>query len=176
VRAAAITEDGGFSWLDDRRLLATARTGLFTRMSAVDVLNGETYFLGDPNGYFRIRGLSIAPGGGRLLFYLMNQPDPVNSAVYSLATVPGAQPERLPWFGAWRWRDADTVYYLPFTPGTGRHTLHAYSLLTGEDRALTDPAVAPFQVADGDWSVSADGTRIAFTDARDRTTWVITIP
>ncbi|MDZ4768551.1 MAG: M23 family metallopeptidase [Chloroflexota bacterium] len=175
ARAVALTTDGGASWIDDRRLLVTGRDGLVTRLSVVDVISGETFVLGDPNGYFRIRGISIAPGGGRLLFYLMNQPDPAASGMYTIETTPGTIAVRLPWFGAWRWRDAETVYYLPFDDAAGSHTLRVTDLTTGEDRALTDPTVTPFTVANGDWGVSADGTRLTFTDARDRTTWVITV-
>ena len=84
-----------------------------------------------------LRGLSIAPGGGRLMFYLVFQDDPAADGIYALDMQPGAQAEPLPFFGAWRWRDATTLYYLPFDP-VPYQTLHYYDLATGEDRTLTD--------------------------------------
>ncbi|NUQ07137.1 MAG: hypothetical protein HUU31_24865, partial [Anaerolineae bacterium] len=172
ARVAAVVAGGSARWLDDRRLLPTAREELITRLSVLDAETGESFELGQ---WERLRGLSIAPGGGRLMFYLTNQSDPAASGVYSIETRAGASAERLPWFGAWRWRDSDSVYYLPFEPESPAHHLRLYHLPTSEDRALTDPTSQPFLVANGDWSVSYDGTRIAFLNAFDSTTWLIEI-
>ncbi|MBL8133031.1 MAG: M23 family metallopeptidase [Anaerolineae bacterium] len=170
ARVAAALTGGSARWLDDRRLLLTAREELNTRLTVLDAESGESFDLGR---WERLRGLSIAPGGGRLLFYRTTQGDPAAAGVYTIETRAGAAAERLPWFGAWRWRDSSSVYYLPFEPDSPAHRLHLYHLPTGEDRALTDPASQPFLVANGDWSVSTDGTRIAFLNALDSTTWLI---
>ncbi len=175
ARALVSISNGSAAWLDTHRLLLTERVGLLSRLSVIDVRTGESFTLGDPAGYTRIRGVSIAPGGGRVMFYTTHAPDPAESGVYAIATTPGAPSQRLPWFGAWRWRDADTVYYLPYAPARPLHALHAYSLIDGREAVLIDGATG-FLVANGDWTVSADGRRIAFTDARDRTTWVIDVP
>ncbi|MFN8447571.1 MAG: hypothetical protein U0521_02960 [Anaerolineae bacterium] len=117
-----------------------------------------------------MRGLSIAPGGSRILFYLVNQDDPAVAGIYALDMQPDAQARRLPFFGAWRWRDADTLYYLPFDPASDLQSLHYYDLRTGEDRGLIEPS---FLVANGDWSVSPDGDQIAFWNANDLTLWLL---
>jgi hypothetical protein len=83
---------------------------------------------------------------------------------------PDAQPQHLPFFGAWRWRDAQSIYYLPLDPAIPYQSLHYYDLVTGEDRMLTDQ---PFLVANGDWSVSPDGDQIAFWNANDFTLWLL---
>jgi hypothetical protein len=41
---------------------------------------------------------------------------------------------------------------------------------------VTDPAVTPFRISAGDWSVSPDGSKIAFVSAVDRNIWVIQLP
>jgi hypothetical protein len=160
-------------WLDNMRVLLWQRTpDAMTHLFVHDTAQGQSVGLAS---FTFLRGLTVAPGGGRLMFYLAYQDDPNASGVYTLETQPGAQPQRLLWFGAWRWRDMDSVYYVPFTPGQP-HMLHAYHIPSSTDFALTDPVITPFAIANGDWSVSADGSRVAFWNARDQTTWVLEAP
>ena len=76
----------------------------------------------------------------------------------------------MPWFGSWRWRDPNSVFYLPYEPSAAQQSLHFYDLPSGEDRALTEPS---FLAANGDWSVSPDGDQIAFWNANDLTIWLL---
>ncbi|MBN8637224.1 MAG: M23 family metallopeptidase [Anaerolineae bacterium] len=152
-------------WLDESRLLITRRETITTTLRVLDTISGSDTVLGA--GAW-LRGLSIGPGGERLMFYLVY--DDAASGIYSLRTQSGAQAERMPFFGAWRWRDADSVFYLPYTPDAAYHTLSHYDLASGANRSfVTDP----FLVANGDWSVSPDGTRIVFLNALDRTLGLI---
>jgi hypothetical protein len=73
----------------------------------------------------------------------------------------------LPWFGGWRWRDADSVFYIPFDAGTPLQIMAYYHIAEHIDRTLTDPAVTPFAIANGDWDVAIDGQRIVFQSALD---------
>ncbi len=161
-------------WLDANRILLWQRTRSLTSLYIHDIAAGETSPLGAFNW---LRSLSAAPGGGRLLFLLVYQDDPSASGIYTMETRPGVAAQRLPWFGGWRWRDADELYYVPLDVESARtigsHQLRHYDLITGIDRALTDPAEQPFVIGEGDWSVSADGARIAFWNALDRTVWLL---
>jgi Tol biopolymer transport system component len=40
-------------------------------------------------------------------------------------------------------------------------------------RQLTDPAVTPFKIANGDWRISPDGRYMAFVESSDKNIWVI---
>ena len=161
-------------WLDDGRLLLSQRTQALTSLYVHDLASGQTSPLGAFNW---LRSLSAAPGGGRLVFMIVYQDDPSVSGIYTMDTQPGAAAQRLPWFGGWRWRDADELYSVPLDTeaarAAGSHQLRHYDLTTGIDSALTDPAAQPFVIAEGDWSVSADGARIAFWNALDRTVWLL---
>jgi hypothetical protein len=157
-------------WLDGARLLVTTSEQRSTTLTVHDTRDDSTFTLGT---YYNLRGLSVAPGGARLLFYLAFNPDPAANGIYALDTASGATPVRLDWFGGWRWRDADSVYFLPFDPAADVHTLAYYHFPTGETRLLTDPAQQPFTVMNGDWEVSADGQRIAFQNAADRSLWLL---
>jgi hypothetical protein len=172
-RVIADVNGASAMWLDNTRVLLWQRTpDAMTHLFIHDTTQGQSVGLAS---FMFLRGISVAPGGGRLMFYLAYQADPNASGVYTLETQAGAQSVRLPWFGSWRWRDADSVYYVPFAPGQ-THTLHHYHIPSATDTALTDPSVTPFTIANGDWSVSADGARVAFWNALDQTTWLLEAP
>lgn len=170
---AVITQSGGSArWLDDSRLLIS-RPHLETPAniySIVDTADGSSFELGM---WENIRGLDVSPGGNRLLFYLTRHSDAEINRLYTIETIPGAQAQRLDWFGGWRWRDADSVYYVPFDPTTDVQQLAYYNFVTGEQRALTDPTTQPFTIGNGDWSVAPDGRKLVFYNAIDRTMWLI---
>lgn len=170
--ARVILSEPGISaqWLDNTRLLITRREEITTTIRIFDTADDSSFVLGSWNW---LRSLSVSPGGERLMFYTTYDPDPSLNGMYTIETQPDAQAEHLSWFGAWRWRDADSVFYLPLDASTPLHTLHYYHIPSGEDRVLTNPATTPFTVANGDWSVSPDGNRISFWNAQDLTLWLL---
>jgi len=163
---------GSARWLDSERVLITTSERQVSTLQIYHVADGSTYELGR---WTRLRGLDVAPGGGRLIFYLTFQDDPQLDGVYVIDTQPGAVARQLPWFGAWKWRDASSVYYIPFQPDDNLHSLAYYDLETGENRMLVTPDHMAFTVANGDWSVSADGQRIVYLNANDLTMWLLEI-
>lgn len=161
-------EIGGYArWLDGARLLVGTRDRLVTTFSVIDTTDDSHFTLGS---WERVRGMTIAPGGSRIMFYITYQSDPALDGIYVIDMRPEAQALKLPFFGAWRWRGADSVFYLPFEPASPVQSLRHYDLLTGEDRSITDSTLL---VANGDWSVSPDGDQIVFWNANDLTLWLI---
>ncbi len=161
------TEPGASArWIDDTRILVSARNQQReTSLSIYDLFTKQVTFLGT---WREMRGLNISPGGRFIAFYISWQTDPATNGIYLIDTTqPNIPPQHMPWFGAWRWRDASTLYYVPFEPDAVHHTLRLYDTQTAEDTLLIDPATTPFTIADGYWEVSADGTRILFQDAAD---------
>ncbi len=168
-----IAAENGLSaqWLDASRLLLSRREGIATTLGVYDTLNGDVIILGAWN---RMRGLTVSPGGSRLMFYLFAQDDAAQSGVYSIETQMDAQAVQLSWFGAWRWRDANSVYYVPFDgarvmdAAADRNTLHIYDLVTGDDRLVLEDIA----IANGEWSVSADGQQVVYWNADDLALWI----
>lgn len=157
-------------WLDsDRLLLITRGYGNAQTLAVYDTRDGSTLTLGT---WFHLERLTVSPGGKYLMFDLFWQGDSPGG-VYALQTESGAQPELMPWFGGWRWRDSRSVFYLPLDANTPYHTLAYYDLETGADRVLLSPETQPFTIMNGDWEISADGRRILFRNALDRTLWVL---
>ncbi len=160
-------------WLDDTRLLLSIGDRPFTQLDIYDVETQTRYTLGR---WYRPRGFSIAPSGNRLMFYLAYQPNPTDNGVYWMDIAENAPQNRVDWFGAYRWRDTDSLFYIPFDANTNTHQLMIYDIATDTSQALTNPDVTPFTIMDGRWSVNADGSNILFRNANDRNLWMIRIP
>jgi murein DD-endopeptidase MepM/ murein hydrolase activator NlpD len=171
------SQEGGYSlWLDARRLLIVrptpfkADTSLYILDIDADPL--QPVLLGT---YHYLHSLQIAPGGGMIAFFLPFQADPATSGVYVQRTEPGSTPQMLPFFGAYRWRDDRSLYVLSFDAVADAHALGYADAVTGEFRWLTDPAALPIRVANGDWSVSPDGSRLVYVDLADYGLYMLTV-
>ena len=177
VQRRVFTQSGGYSmWLDSHRLLIfkrppyTATTQLF--ILDIDDPAVTPQLLGT---YRYLRGLEIAPGGAWIAYWLPFQEDPASSGVYVQRTEIGSSPVKLPVFGAYQWRDARSLYTLSFDMAQDVHTLGVIDVGELRLRTLTDPATTPIRVANGDWHVSPDGTRIVFVDPTDYDMYMLTI-
>ena len=65
-------------------------------------------------------------------------------------------------FGAYRWRDDHSLYVLSYGIDQDAHELGVVDVESREVRWLTDADEMPIRVANGEWSVSPDGTKLAF--------------
>ena len=83
-------------------------------------------------------------------------------------------------FGSYQWRACagcdETLLVIPFRPDATYHALWEVAPATTDARPLTDPAVTPFKIANGDWRVSPDGRYVAFVESADRNVWVLALP
>jgi len=159
-------------WLDDNRLLLTIRENRDFTLAILNIIDGTLAPLGT---YNNMRGMTVSPGGTRLMFYLTYQDDPSLDGMYTIETKANAQPQKLPWFGGYNWRDSDSVYYIPFNITTDLHQLAYFHIPTGTNIMLTDPTTTPFTIMNGDWSVSPDGRHILFHNALNRNLWTLTV-
>jgi len=168
-RRQVYTQAGGYSlWLDAYRLLIVKRPP-YTAESQLYILDVD-----DPRMqpellgiYPFLHGLKVAPGGGMIAFFLPFQADPAASGMYVQTTAIGSTPRPIDAFGAYEWRDDHTLFMLSFDAAQDTHALGLVDAETGTHRWLTDPADLPIRVANGDWSVSPDGTRIVYVDPTD---------
>jgi Tol biopolymer transport system component len=133
----------------------------------------------------RLRSPSLSPSGAWVAYYVTFAADPTQNGLW-LARTDGSQrrpisPER---FGAYQWRpcpggcspEDERLLIVPFKPDAVFHELWELDAATGEARQLTDPAITPFKIANGDWRVSPDGRYVAFVESSDRNIWVIELP
>lgn len=167
------TQPGGsVAWLDDDRLLLSQRVGQ-TNVSTLAIYTISTKKSAPLLTAKNLRNVSIAPGGATLAYYLMWQGDA--SGMYLLPTQPNASPVKLPFFGSWRWRDAQSLVYIPYTPGSAPSFV-LYDIHSGQSRPLSDPNAQPFSILNDDWAMAPNGRALTLWNARDRAIWRLSLP
>jgi hypothetical protein len=168
-----IQSGGSVRWLDEERLLigeSKARSQHVT-LSILTLSTGNVEPLIETDF---MRALSVSPGGDYLMYALILQDDPDRSGVYLLRTTPNAQPQKLPFFGGWRWRDSENIIYIPF--GEETMSLASFNITTGVTQPLLMPKFETLRIAIADWDISPDGERIVYVDSRDGAIWLLTLP
>ena len=183
ARQVAQLRGGGFSgWLPDgQHLLVSGRDeaqpaagGAQTQtIGVLSLADGSVRpLITSPN----LRGASLSPGAGWLLYTVAFSGDPALDGLYVIPLA-GGEPRRVEGLGAVRWRSEGKLLIIPLEWGSraGFH-VEEIDVTTGAARALTDPAVTPLPIGGGDWALSPDGRRIAFVSALDRNIWVLELP
>ncbi len=165
-------------WLDDATLLVRVREG---RDSDVDQLRTLPVDGGEGRELLRserLRGVALSADRSWLAYTVSGSTTAGANGLWIAATGAGAAPPRRldGRFGAFRWRDGRRLVVIPFEMGAASHRLLELDAETGAERALTDPAVTPLRIADGDWSLSPDGRHVAYANAADDALWVMALP
>ena len=168
---------GIIAWLSDDELLMsrsldrTSTTQLFT-LSLKDGV--QTELMEVP----RMRGVTLGPDRRYLVYYVSFEAEAEQNGVWLIDLQnPTQTPQKLPFFGAYRWRDPQRLIYIPLDPDATSHDFYEYNILTKETRPLF-PAGTNLTVANNDWQVSPDGRKIALVAAKGTEldgTWVIEI-
>ncbi len=161
---------------DGRRVLITGRS---VRGRSEYVLAMLDTFSGELKQLARGSWLSDAAlsRSGEWVAFMISL-DNLNPGANGIWVVPtaGGQPRQLGFVGAFRWRDAHRLVYVPMAPGSAHHSVWQYDAATGETVLLLDPVDAPLRIANNDWSVSPDGMTMAFVSEDDRNVWVVDLP
>jgi Tol biopolymer transport system component len=126
----------------------------------------------------RLRGGEISTGGSWIAFFISFADDPAENGLWVIRS-DGANQQRLdiPRFGAYTWRNDDTMLYIPMrAPSEESMQVWAIAAATGQLQPLTDPATLPFSISNGDWETSPDGQYLAFVNSADQNIWLITLP
>ncbi len=123
----------------------------------------------------RLRGGTLSPGGGWVVYQITFSGDSAQDGVWVVRT-DGSAARRLEVFGAYRWRAEGRLLVIPLEMGAASHRLLEVEAASGAVRGLTDPAFTAFRIAGGDWSPSPDGQRVVFVSADDHNLWVIDLP
>lgn len=174
---------GGLSgWIDDDTLLISSRESLESReqiLSAYNLADGSRIELARAE---RLRGQVLSSSGGWLVYYVTFDPDPSKNGLWLVST-DGSESIQLAddLFGSYQWRpcpdrctpEEDRLVIVPLQIDAPMHRLLELAPATGDVRQLTDPAVTPFKIANGDWRISPDGRYVAFVESSDRNIWVI---
>jgi Tol biopolymer transport system component len=126
----------------------------------------------------RMRGLALSPDKRRLVYYVRFEPDASQNGTWLIdLQKPTQAPQKLPFFGSYRWRDDQHLIYAPLDPSATTHDFYEYDIQTGQSRPLF-PGGTNLTIANNDWVVSPDGGKIALVAAKGAELdgiWVIDI-
>lgn len=126
----------------------------------------------------RLRGVEVSPGGSWIAYFLTFADDPQKDGIW-VASSNGETRYKLntPGFGAYRWRNDTTLFYIPMRPSAAESMqLWAVDVLANQSSPLTNPASLSFSISNGDWEAAPDGRHIIFVNSADQNIWLITLP
>jgi Tol biopolymer transport system component len=170
---------GAVAWLPDgQRILLGGRPNRNDAKPTLSIFDLRDGSMRDLFTAERWRGVSVAPDGKRLLYFIAQAREDGLGGVYLLdLTQATPAPARLDFFGAYRWRDATRLLYVPITLNTPSNELWQFDTTTGTAERLIDASeTSSFKIGNGDWDVAPDGKQLVFLNARDRNLWLVTLP
>jgi len=113
----------------------------------------------------RMRGLTLSPDKRYLVYYVTFETESEKNGVWMVDLQNQKQPARkLPFFGTYRWRDNQSLIYIPLDHDATSHEFYEYDIVAKETRPLF-PAGTNLAVANNDWQVSPDGRKIVMVAA-----------
>jgi Tol biopolymer transport system component len=166
---------GGFAgWFPDGRLLVSGRVEGSDGEQAYWALSmqQDQQTLVELARGNRLREANISKDGSWLAYMVTFSQDPSQDGLW-LVDTQGGDRRRLEGFGSYQWRDGERLLVVPLDLTQPAHRLLQVQAATGEVQLLTDPALLPFKIANGDWSVSPDGSKIVFRSALDGNLWML---
>jgi hypothetical protein len=171
-------------WIDDDTLLISSRESLAAREQVLATLALADGARTELVRAERLRGQVLSPSGGWLVYYVTFDPDAAKNGLWLVST-DGGQSIQLAdeLFGSYQWRpcperctsEEDRLVIVPMQPDAPLHWLMELAPASGEVRQLSDPAVTPFKIANGDWRISPDGRYVAFVESSDHNIWVMAL-
>ncbi len=170
---------GGVSgWFPDgRRLLVTGKRDRNEADRAVFIYDLGSGAVTELMRAQRPRNAALSPDGSWVVVMNTFSDDPAQDGIWLIRTDGGVRRKLPPeLFGAFTWRDGTHLLVIPMAREQGSHVVWEVEASTGESRRLTDPAVTPISIADGDWRLSPDGKWLAFVAAQDWAIWVVSLP
>jgi hypothetical protein len=175
---ATLDRGGPVAWLSDKELLVASRmpSGQDTLLSTLSIEDGtSTELIQLP----RMRGMVFSADRRYMVYMVRFNVNSENDGLWLLdLQASKLEPERLPFFGAYRWRDNENLIYIPFDLEAAEFVFYEYNVRLGKTGPLFpngEPVLVP-TIANNDWHVSPDGSKIALvTTAGDELDgiWVI---
>lgn len=163
-QVAALQQAEPMDWLaDDELLVVSRKNGAAGRMllSRLSLQDGAQTPLTE---VFRMQDLLLSPGKNHLVYSSFN-PNIDENGIWLVDLENPEQPaQKLPFFGTYRWRDNRRLIFVPFEPMATQHTFYEYDIFTSRARLLFY-GNTQLLIANNDWQVSPDGSKIVLVAA-----------
>lgn len=176
-RVTRVYGGGLVSWLpNSNRLMFSGRPSLDTRDRTLSVIDLDNNTVADLVTAERISGISPSNGGTWVAYFISFNEDDTRNGIWVQPT-DGGEARRLDQWGAYQWRDDAHLLMIPMRADAQKpFDLWEIDAATGQSRQLTDGAITPLTILNGDWRVSPDGQSVAFVSSVDRNVWVLKLP
>ncbi len=122
---------------------------------------------------FSPRGVRLSPDGSRIVYLAALEEKPEDNGLFIVKS-DGSEKRKLPLVGGFRWApDSQSVVMLPVQTDNGPDQLVRIDAASLATAPLTDRAALPFRVAQDEWQLAPDGTRIVFNALADANLYVL---
>lgn len=178
-RLLSVRGGGVVGWFPDgQQILLIDRENPGEEELTLSIYNVDNGRRTDLFTHKRLRGADISPGGSWIVFFLAFADEPADNGIWVISADGAARQKlALPGFGAFRWRDDNTLLYIPMRASSEESMqLWAVDVRTGQLQPLTNPTSLSFSISNGDWDVSPDGRYVVFVSSADQNIWLITLP
>jgi Tol biopolymer transport system component len=178
ARAVVTLPRGSLSgWISDDVLLLSGRESTQAReqvLWAYSLTTGQRIELARGE---RLRVGSLSRNGTWLAYMITMDQDQTRNGLWLVRTDGTVQHKLAPdLFGTFQWRDDHRLLIIPFRPDATSHEFMEFDADAQTARRLTDPAITPFKITNGDWAVSPDGRQVVFVASQDHNLWLLTLP
>lgn len=177
VKVARVYGGGLVGWLPrGTSVLFLGRPSLSTRERTLTALDLRTNEAIDLVTAERLSGVGISPEGSWVSYFISFDEDDERNGIWVQRT-DGSGARKLERWGAYQWRDDAHVLVIPArTSSDQAFEIWEVNAETGEEQKLTDAAVTPLDILNGDWRISPDGQHVVFVNSTDRNLWLLELP
>jgi Tol biopolymer transport system component len=177
VKVARVYGGGLVGWLPrGLGMLFMGRPSLSTRERTLTALDLRTNEAIDLVTAERLAGIGISPGGSWVSYFISFNEDDERNGIW-VQRSDGSAARQLDLWGAYQWRDDSHLLVIPArTSSDQAFEIWQIDAETGEQQKLTDAAVTPLNILNGDWRVSPDGQHVVFVNSADRNLWLLELP
>jgi hypothetical protein len=118
----------------------------------------------------------VSPGGSWVAYMVsLDAANPDANGIWIVPTA-GGPATKLPFVGAYRWRDDARLVFLPLDLTAPEPEVWEYDARSGDMAQLLAPAFEEVRVANNDWSISPDGWRMVYRSVTDMNLYVVDLP
>ena len=177
TRVARVYGGGFAGWLPSgSKILVSARPSLAVRERTLSVFDLNTQASVKLVTAERISGVSVSKDGTWIAYYITFDADKSRNGIW-LQRTDGTPARKIELWGAYQWRDDGRLLVIPARASADRaFEISEVDAVTGKIRKLTEAAVTPLQILNGDWRVSPDGRYIVYVNSVDRNLWLLKLP
>ena len=177
TKVARVFGGGLVGWLPrGLSLMFMGRPSLNSHDSTLTVLDLRANVAADLVTAERISGVRMSNDGAWVAYFISFNEDEERNGIWVQPT-DGSEARQIDRWGAYQWRDDSRLLVIPARAKPDQpFEIWQIDAATGEQQKLTDAAVTPLNILNGDWRVSPDGKYVVFVNSADKNLWLVKLP